>query len=501
MCGIVATIDYVYQDVDIMLEKISHRGKDNRSIKEIHYNNRTIHLGHNRLSINDVSESGNQPMYYNGIHLIVNGEIWNYPTLRVEYENRGYVFKSNSDSEIILYLYNEGELNRLDGMFSFVIYHNNKLIISRDWVGKIPLYIHNTNKYIIASELKSILTQNGISDAKIVPKNTLIEINLDTDEFKVYRDFYFKFSPKTTNAKSHSEVAKTTFKLLERAVDKRLLSDVPIATSLSGGIDSAIITYLLSQRIPDIKAYTIAFDQDSKDLEKARICAKSIGVELVEVFVPRDDNIIKNRFLESISVIEYPSTVQMEVGILQSFIAEEMVKDGIKVAFSGEGSDESYGSYGTFRMFSKKPDWSDVRKKLFEKQHYGNLLRGNTIFMNYGTIELRCPFFDTDFLNYTTNLTNEFLSNKGQWKLPLANAFRGRLPDEILDQEKRAFQKGTNFKEYIENIIINDSDINFKNRKKMFHVICDNFEKIHGFSHRKLREDILKNEIGIYKWV
>ena len=77
----------------------------------------------------------------------------------------------------------------------------------------------------------------------------------------------------------------------------------------------------------------------------------------------------------------------------------------------------------------------------------------------------------------------------------------GRLPDEILDQEKRAFQKGTNFKEYIENIIINDSDINFKNRKKMFHVICDNFEKIHGFSHRKLREDILKNEIGIYKWV
>ena len=152
-----------------------------------------------------------------------------------------------------------------------------------------------------------------------------------------------------------------------------------IATSLSGGIDSAIITYLLAQRLPNIKAYTIAFDQESKDLQKARVCADSIGVELVEVFVPRDEKIIKERFMESINVIEYPSTVQMEVGILQSFIAEEMVKDGIKVAFSGEGSDESYGSYGTFRMFSKKPDWSDVRKNLFEKQHYGNLLRGNTI--------------------------------------------------------------------------------------------------------------------------
>jgi asparagine synthase (glutamine-hydrolysing) len=501
MCGIVATIGYSRNEVDNMLEVISHRGKDNRGIEEFDYNGKKVCLGHNRLSINDISPSGNQPMSFENTHLIVNGEIWNYPQLRKEYEKRGYNFKSSSDSEIILYLYKENELQRLDGMFSFVIYDDNKLILSRDWVGKIPLYIYNTNKYIVASELKSILGYNETSDIRFVPKNSLVEIDLDTDEFKVTKDFYFKWSSEVTKPKSSKEVGETTFKLLERAVDKRLLSDVPIATSLSGGIDSAIITYLLKQRIPNIKAYTIAFDQDSKDLQKARVCAKGIDVELVEVFVPKDEEIIKQRFFDSINVIEYPSTVQMEVGILQSFIAEEMVKDGIKVAFSGEGSDESYGSYGTFRMFSKKPDWSDVRKNLFEKQHYGNLLRGNTIFMNYGTIELRCPFFDTDFLQYTTNLQDEFLSDKGQWKKPLADAFRGKLPDEILDQEKRAFQKGTNFKEYIEDIILNDSEINFKNRKKMFHVICDNFEKINGFSHKKLRQPITNNNIGIYKWV
>ena len=501
MCGIVATIGYTTDDVNEMLEAISHRGRDNRGIKEFKHNDKVIHLGHNRLSINDISPLGNQPMEYDGIELIVNGEIWNYPTLRKEYEERGYTFKSNSDSEIILFLYKEGELKRLDGMFSFVIYDENKLIVSRDWVGKIPLYIHNTNRYIIASEIKAILTQDGIDDVKIVPKNTLIEINLDTDEFTIHKNFYFQFSAETTQPKSHEEVGETTFKLLERAVDKRLIADVPIATSLSGGIDSAIITYLLAQRIPNLKAYTIAFDQESKDLQKARVCADYLGVELVEVFVPRDEKIIKQRFIDSISVIEYPSTVQMEVGILQSFIAEEMVKDGVKVAFSGEGSDESYGSYGTFRMFSKKPDWSDVRKQLFEKQHYGNLLRGNTIFMNYGTIELRCPFFDTDFLDYTTNLTDEFLANKGQWKRPLADAFRGKLPDEILDQEKRAFQKGTNFKQYIEDIILNDSQINFNNRKNMIHVIGDNFKKIHGFPHKKLREELTNNNLGIYKWV
>jgi asparagine synthase (glutamine-hydrolysing) len=501
MCGIVATIGYTKDDVNDMLEAISHRGRDNRGIKEFTYKNKTIHLGHNRLSINDISPLGNQPMEYDGVELIVNGEIWNYPHLRKEYEKRGYVFKSNSDSEIILFLYKEGELKRLEGMFSFVIYDGTKLILSRDWVGKIPLYIYNTNKYIIASEIKSILTQDGIDDVKIVPKNSLIEIDLDTDEISVDKNFYFQFSTEPTKPTSHEEVGHTTFKLLESAVDKRLLSDVPIATSLSGGIDSAIITYLLAQRIPNIKAYTIAFDQTSKDLQKARVCADAIGVELVEVFVPRNEEIIKQRFLESIKVIEYPSTVQMEVGILQSFIAEEMAKDGIKVAFSGEGSDESYGSYGTFRMFSKKPDWSDVRKKLFEKQHYGNLLRGNTIFMNYGTIELRCPFFDTQFLDYTTNLTDEFLAEKGQWKRPLADAFRGKLPDEILDQEKRAFQKGTNFKQYIEDIILNDPNINFKGRKNMIHVIGDNFQKIHGFSHKKLREPITNKNVGIYKWL
>jgi len=501
MCGIVTTIGYSKSDVNRMLDAIEHRGKDYRGINEFNVYDKQIVLGHNRLSINDLSESGNQPMEYDGVWLVVNGEIWNYPQLRKEYEERGYEFKSNSDSEIILFLYKEGELQRLNGMFSFVIYDGGKLLVSRDWVGKIPLYIHNTNKYIIASEIKAIQTQEGITDIKIVPKNTLIEIDLQTDEFKVHKDFYFKFSAEPTKVTSHEEVAETTFKLLENAVDKRLIADVPIATSLSGGIDSAIITYLLAQRIPNIKAYTIAFDEESKDLQKARVCAKSIDVDLVEVFVPRDENIIKQRFMDSINVIEYPSTVQMEVGILQSFIAEEMAKDGIKVAFSGEGSDESYGSYGTFRMFSKKPDWSDVRKNLFEKQHYGNLLRGNTIFMNYGTIELRCPFFDTEFLNYTTNLQDEFLSDKGQWKRPLADAFRGKLPDEILDQEKRAFQKGTNFKEYIEKIILEDEKINFKNRKKLFHVICDNFEKINGFSHKKLRQPVKNNNIGIYKFL
>jgi asparagine synthase (glutamine-hydrolysing) len=501
MCGIVATIGYTKEDVNEMLEIISHRGRDNRGIMEFQYNDKNIILGHNRLSINDTSPLGNQPMEYDGVQLVVNGEIWNYPQLRKEYEERGYTFKSNSDSEIILFLYKENELKRLSGMFSFVIYDENKLILSRDWVGKLPLYIFNNGSYIVASELKSITNIHRGADIKFVPKNSLVEINLDTNKIDVHSNYYFNFSNDITNLPTREEVGKKTYQLLRDAVDKRLLSDVPIATSLSGGIDSAVITYLLSTKIPNLKAYTIAFDQSSPDLQKARVCAKHLGVELVEVFVPRDEELLKQRFIDSIRVIEYPSTVQMEVGILQSFIAEQMAKDGIKVAFSGEGSDESYGSYGMIRMFSKKPDWSDIRKKLFEKQYYGNLLRGNTIFMNYGTIELRCPFFDTDFLDFTTNLTDEFLSKGSQWKLPLADAFRPYLPEEIIEQEKRAFQKGTNFKQYIEELILNDSNINFRNRKNMLHVIGDNFEKINGFSHKKMKAELTSTNMGIYQWI
>jgi asparagine synthase (glutamine-hydrolysing) len=501
MCGIVATIGYTKEDVNEMLEIISHRGRDNRGIMEFQYNDKNIILGHNRLSINDTSPLGNQPMEYDGVQLVVNGEIWNYPQLRKEYEKRGYTFKSNSDSEIILFLYKENELKRLSGMFSFVIYDENKLILSRDWVGKLPLYIFNNGSYIVASELKSITNIHRGADIKFVPKNSLVEINLDTNKINVHSNYYFNFSNDITNLPTREEVGQKTYQLLRDAVDKRLLSDVPIATSLSGGIDSAVITYLLSTKIPNLKAYTIAFDQSSPDLQKARVCAKHLGVELVEVFVPRDEELLKQRFIDSIRVIEYPSTVQMEVGILQSFIAEQMAKDGIKVAFSGEGSDESYGSYGMIRMFSKKPDWSDIRKKLFEKQYYGNLLRGNTIFMNYGTIELRCPFFDTDFLDFTTNLTDEFLSKGSQWKLPLADAFRPYLPEEIIEQEKRAFQKGTNFKQYIEELILNDSNINFRNRKNMLHVIGDNFEKINGFSHKKMKAELTSTNMGIYQWI
>ena len=480
MCGIVGIIGNQNETLDNVLESMNHRGTDSRGV----YHNGRVSLGHNRLSINDLSDKGNQPFHFQNIHLTVNGEIWNYPSLRKEYEGRGYRFESNSDNEIILYLYQENELNRLDGMFSFILYDENKgkVLVSRDWVGKVPLWI---NRYeggcTIVSEMKSLNNKDNIS---IVPPNTLIEIDTETLATELTTDYYFKWEKVVPGERN---VGKKTYELLDNSVKKRLLSDVKISTCLSGGIDSSVITLLLNKYIDNLTAYTINFDEESRDLQQARIVANHLNVELIEVQIPRDKELITERFYDVISTIEYPSSVQVQVGILQSFIAEQMKQDGVKVCFSGEGSDESYGSYGMIRMFSKKPDWSEVRKNLFKKQHYGNLIRGNNIFMKYGTIEMRTPFFDTDFLNYTTNLPNSVLTEKQNWKLPLTLAFDGLLPHGILNQEKRAFQKGVNFKNWVEDILLTDKDINHFNRTRFYDLCVDVYKNIYGLSARGLK--------------
>ncbi len=505
MCGIVTVVgkekNKVTENCQNILKKLKHRGEDYSCVEFYKFDNCAVSIGHNRLSINDLSESGNQPMHYEYLRLIVNGEIWNYKEFKERYKKK-YTFQSNSDSEVILFAYLEDDLKKLDGMFSFVLLDMslNKLIVSRDWVGKVPLYMSVTSNIYISSELQSFPKELQ-KTCKFVPRNSLIEIDLKDLSLDVKDDYYFKFdSSKQYEGISHNLVAFNTYELLDIAVQKRLMSDVPIATLNSGGIDSSIITYLSSKYITDVTSYTVHFDEESKDLEMARLLADKTGINLVEVKVPKDDELIKERFLEVIKVIGYPLTVQVEVGILCSFMAEKIKEDGFKVVLSGEGADEAYGSYGMLRMYANKPDWSDIRKELFEKQYYGNLLRGNNIFMKYGTIELRTPFFDKYFLNYTLNLSNKYTSQKSIWKLPLVNAFKGLLPDEILTQSKRAFQKGTNFKDYFEELILDDTDINFNRRSSVLHVINDQFKEEFGITAKQLRKPIKTTNEGLSKW-
>jgi asparagine synthase (glutamine-hydrolysing) len=505
MCGIIALVGHrskvTEKNTEEALDEMIHRGKDDRGIvsEDDEDSERRSILGHNRLAINDLSPNGKQPFKRHGVTLICNGEIWNSPDLREKYQEKYGPYLSNSDNEVVLYAYLEDELHLLDGMFSFIIEHDGRLIVARDWMGKMPLwYAYNTQldqiHYMFSSEIKGLqkidipkVDKRGKNTIRLLHKNMVMILDWKRKDYQVdyvargesvryhkmekestefitsnyadsdtekYETFFHQWSDIYLDI-SAEETAKKTYELLDNAVKKRLLSDVPIATCLSGGLDSSVITYLLKQYVPNIKAYTVFYDANSPDLLAARVVAESIGVELIEVKVPNDLESLKERFLSVITAYEYTMTVQQQVGMMQSYVAEEMSKHGIKVAFSGEGSDEAYGSYGRCRKFSGKPDWNKVRQDEFTKQCYGNLMRGNNIFMYYGTIELRCPFFDRDFLEFTTSLPASITTEGNQWKAPLANAFRGKLPDEILDQEKRAFQKGTNFKDDVEMKLMN----------------------------------------------
>jgi asparagine synthase (glutamine-hydrolysing) len=500
MCGITGVLvkgrntKSNLQRTSAMLNALEHRGSDHKSSYSFtdQLSNSTTTIGHARLAINDLSENGNQPFQLEKTSIVVNGEIWNHKELRKYLKRKGFTFKSKSDCEVILPLYALGELTKLDGMFSFIIIDKEKkqMVVSRDWVGKLPLYMAKTSETImLASEIKALRVGQGnniTDEIKFVPRNSLIIIDLETLKMNTFKNFYGWIG--NSEHLISGDVASNTYRLLDEAVKKRTISDVPIATLNSGGIDSSVITYLLSQYVKDIKCYTVKFDEDSPDLKHARLLAEKVGIPLVEVEVPKDPDIIKQRFLDVCRTIEYPSNVQVQVGIMLSFVGEQLAKDGYKVVFSGEGSDESAGSYGNYRMWSKKPDWTDVKKQMFEKQYYGNLLRGNNIFMQYGTIECRTPFFDRDYVGYVCNLPCDATTGKGkQWKQHLADAFRGKIPDEIIDRPKEAFQKGTCFKDWFEELIINDPDINKKGRKKMHHVIMDTIHGQLGYNIRDSR--------------
>lgn len=494
MCGIVAIFSNKdeSQDVEKMLDAISHRGIDGRGI--VSHNGITI--GHNRLAINDLSESGNQPFELDSLYSVTNGEIWNEKQLKDTMG--GYTFKSTSDCEILLPLYKEGRLKELDGMFSTIILDGEKMVITRDWVGKMPLWFTiDDDRLIVASEVKAIREVSNCEDVKIVPPNSMITVTsrdevlgleFDMDIQHNYYDWINNVQILTEETTSE-EVSSKTYELLDNAVKSRLIGDVSIATLNSGGIDSSIITYLAKQYVSDLTCYTVAFAEDSIDLKHARLLRDYLGVNMVEVHVPRNEEEIKERFVDVCRTIEYPSNVQVQCGIMLSYVAQQIAKDGHKIALSGELSDEVAGSYGRNRMFANKPDWTTIKKQQVERQHYGNLIRSNNIFMKYGTIECRMPFFDRDYVDYVANLPSKLTTGKKkQYKKHLADAFRGKIPDQIIDRDKESFQKGTSFKDWFEELILSDDTLNRNNRKKLHYVIQDVIVEQLNYKVRKCRD-------------
>ena len=369
MCGICGF--YGFRD-DVLIERmckvLAHRGPD----QEGKYTSENVSLGHRRLSIIDLSDRGRQPLTNEDetLWLVCNGEIYNFQELRSALRERGHIFYSDSDSEVILHSYEEKGLQCVDdfrGMFSFALWDSKEkmFILARDRVGIKPLYyFEDGGKFLFASEIKSILEDKRIEREvdyhsyysylafqttlgedtmfknikKLAPGHILIYKNRKIT-LKKYWDL--PLAEDTGYQKSERHCADRVYELLGESVKMRLMSDVPLGVLLSGGLDSSSIVALMSQSVNQpIKTFSVGFNQPDDELGYARLVADHFKTDHRELMIKPHDLV---RVLEKI--VWHMDEPLADGGAISTYLVAEQVKEHVKVILVGEGGDEIFGGY------------------------------------------------------------------------------------------------------------------------------------------------------------
>lgn len=379
MCGITGKIYFnentvSERDILTMNEKIQHRGPDDGGTY-ISLDQK-VGLGHRRLSIIDLSPLGHQPMNYLDRYWIVfNGEIYNFQEKREMLKKEGYTFKSKSDTEVILALYDKfGKkcLKHLRGMFAFAIYDEKEKTIfcARDRVGKKPFkYYLDENIFMFASELKAILNQKeyqkepdyvaihhyltlqyvpapltGFKDIKKLEPAHYLFIDLKTK--KVEKERYWKLDYSQKLNLSENEWKKRIMEKMEECVKLRMISDVPLGAFLSGGIDSSAVVSLMS-KLSDkpVKTFSIGFKEEKyNELKYAKIVAEKFKTDHKE-FIVEPDAIE----LLPMLVKQYEEPYA-DSSALPTYYVSKMTRDFVTVALNGDGGDENFAGYGRYSV-------------------------------------------------------------------------------------------------------------------------------------------------------
>ena len=357
---------------------LEKRGPDFQDI----YLDEWVALGHRRLSIIDTTAAGNQPMWDESKRycIIFNGEIFNFKELRGEMNRNGVTFHSNSDTEVLLKLYireKEKCLNKLNGFFSFCIYDKQEesLFLARDRYGIKPLiYLFDEDKFIFASEMKALL-QYGI-EKKLDYNSLYIYLQLNyipaphtilCDVKKLLPGQYIRVTRKKMDIESYYSIpydkeqaqrnkipygkAKEKFKeLLEGAVQKRLVSDVPLGSFLSGGVDSSVIAALASRHKPDLHTFSIGFRDEPffDETRYARLVAKRLKTNHTVFSLTNSD--LYNHVTSILNYIDEPFADSSAIAV---YILSKETRKHATVALSGDGADELLAGYNKHAAFQK----------------------------------------------------------------------------------------------------------------------------------------------------
>jgi len=436
MCGIIGGNWFSSKkQTQTHLQKIIHRGRNASAVEKIG----PIFVGHNRLSIQDLSDTANQPMWNDDktICIVYNGELWDSQYTKNLRERITIPFRTKSDTEIILNGYEQFGVDvfkELDGMFSFAIVDTklNKVFVVRDYVGELPLWygIDNDGKLVFCSEKKGLpISDLYEKQVQAIYPGTYLQYDYETLDFKFIQ--YYKL-PNEIKKEKRPTIVKNIRNLLEEAVRVKMISDVPICTILSGGIDSVITTYILSRIKPNIEAFVVSMgdgDTMNDDIKYARIAAKEFGVKLHEIILTEQD--VENALEETLYVIEQDRWQNVGSAVAQIALSKKINELGFKVVFSGDLSDEIWGSYGHIQAWHYTPERYDkARRKLVEDVHKTNFLTTNQSIMWGGTVEVRTPYSWRPFVEYTLNIPPIYQNEDGHMKPLLRAALKGEISDE-----------------------------------------------------------------------
>ncbi len=390
MCGIFGILSPARSVSEDILRKavaaLAHRGPDDAGTVIIDDSSSPgfqIGLAHTRLSIIDLSPLGHQPMQdpITGNWIVFNGEIYNFLDLRKQLEAVGVVFKSHSDTEVILAAYRvwgESCLERLEGMFAFALWNaqRKRLLLARDPMGIKPLYYHQSGQtFIFASEIRTLLASGLISRkadpagvlsylafgsvyepwtiveaVKSVPPGYVISLEKGKVSRREYWSPLCSASPSISGApsKNGNGAVDRLPSLLRHAVLSHLVSDVPVGVFLSGGIDSSALVAILSHNGVRANTFSLVFQEEEfNEAPYSREIARYFGTEHHEVPVSQQDTLAV--LPEALCAMDQP-TID---GINTYLVSAKARAAGVKVALTGLGADEMFAGYSNFRRVPK----------------------------------------------------------------------------------------------------------------------------------------------------
>lgn len=451
MCGLVGFIDFNKNSNQITLiemnKVIHHRGPDDEGFNFYEKENYQLGLAHKRLSILDLSKHGHQPMKFDNLEIIYNGEVYNFQEIKKELEKYNYNFESDSDTEVILKAYHKWgikSIKKFIGMFSIVIYDkiSNKLIIIRDRAGVKPLYYYEKDGlFLFGSELKSFhkhpyfkkeLDYDGLASffrygyilaPYSIFKNTkklnaghYIEYNLATKEkiINKYWDVYDFYNKPKLNISENEAIDKIE-DILSSSFKYTMVSDVPVGVFLSGGYDSTAVTALLQKDYTKkLKTFTIGFNSNEYDESKlAKEYSKILGTEHHEYIATEQD---------AINIIPSLSDIYDEPfgdsSAIPTTLVSQIAKKEVSVVLSADGSDEIFGGYGKhhgipklYSKFDKLKSYKNIfniSRKIFQNKFVNQL----NLLPNYNNkVNKFYDMINTPTLEYIFNRSNYYLTD------------------------------------------------------------------------------------------